>query len=152
MLKWRAKRYKHAEEDPGSGIAKLEQKIEKLEQTVQALYNRKSVVVRQLHIDRPVIENVTFRLDSLDIEELSGALNLGNNFDVDVDPEWLLRRFAGKAKKEQPAPAAKEQTDKNAKQDVKRHVSSQSEQDPESAIRKTSTGFSYQRKAPDPRP
>ncbi|MNT65242.1 hypothetical protein D3C72_2032100 [compost metagenome] len=36
--------------------------------------------IDNLHVHQPVLENLTFRLDQLDIKELSGSLNLGNNF------------------------------------------------------------------------
>lgn len=83
-------------------FARLERKLERLEQSIQTLASQSrkpNVTVRELHIHRPVVENVTFRLDALDIEELSGSLNLGNNFDVQFDPQSL---FGGKR------PAAKQ--------------------------------------------
>jgi len=84
-------------------FARLERKLERLEQTIQSLANQSrkpNVTVRELHIHRPVVENVTFRLDALDIEELSGSLNLGNNFDVQFDPQSL---FGGKRPAAKPA-------------------------------------------------
>lgn len=36
--------------------------------------------VEKLEVQRAVLESLTFRLDKLEIDELSGALNLGNNF------------------------------------------------------------------------
>ncbi|WP_419393239.1 hypothetical protein [Cytobacillus praedii] len=41
------------------------------------------------HIDRvdihqPVLDQLSFHLDQIDIEELSGALNVGNNFGVNI--------------------------------------------------------------------
>lgn len=42
--------------------------------------NSVQVTVESLHVDQATLENLTFRLDSLDIQELSGSLNLGNNF------------------------------------------------------------------------
>ncbi|MBC8079956.1 MAG: hypothetical protein H7X86_06400 [Gorillibacterium sp.] len=38
------------------------------------------ITVEHMQVDRPVLEQLTFQLDSLDISELSGSLNLGNNF------------------------------------------------------------------------
>jgi hypothetical protein len=40
--------------------------------------------IENLNVHDPVLENLTFRLDKLDIKELSGALNMGNNFGVEV--------------------------------------------------------------------
>lgn len=36
--------------------------------------------IENVHIHQPVLEKLEFRLDALDIEQLSGSLNLGNNF------------------------------------------------------------------------
>lgn len=38
------------------------------------------VTVQTLHVDKASLEKLVFQLDSLDIQELSGSLNLGNNF------------------------------------------------------------------------
>lgn len=38
------------------------------------------VTVESLHVDKATLESLVFRMDSLDIHELSGSLNLGNNF------------------------------------------------------------------------
>ncbi len=38
------------------------------------------VTVESLHVDKATLESLVFRMDSLDIQELSGSLNLGNNF------------------------------------------------------------------------
>ncbi|MDQ0188823.1 hypothetical protein JI721_12510 [Alicyclobacillus cycloheptanicus] len=42
------------------------------------------VNVQSLHVDRASLERLVFQLDRLDIEELSGSLNLGNNFGTDA--------------------------------------------------------------------
>lgn len=57
----------------------------------QILEAQKKPVEYHLHFDHvevnnPKLDELTFRLDELDIEELSGALNLGNNFGVNVHP------------------------------------------------------------------
>lgn len=38
------------------------------------------ITIEHLQMEQPVLEQLAFRLDSLDIKELSGSLNLGNNF------------------------------------------------------------------------
>lgn len=38
------------------------------------------ITIEHLQMERPVLEQLAFQLDSLDIKELSGSLNLGNNF------------------------------------------------------------------------
>lgn len=78
-------------------------KKKKRERTMEELYQeiidlQKQILEAQtkpveyhLHFDHvevnhPKLDELTFRLDELDIEELSGALNLGNNFGVSVQP------------------------------------------------------------------
>ncbi|MBB6692664.1 hypothetical protein H7B90_14740 [Cohnella xylanilytica] len=38
------------------------------------------VIIEHVVIERPVLEKLEFRFDGLEIEHLSGSLNLGNNF------------------------------------------------------------------------
>lgn len=42
------------------------------------------ITVENLKVDQANLERLVFHLDSLDIQDLSGALNLGNNFGVKV--------------------------------------------------------------------
>jgi len=52
----------------------LEEEVEKLKSKPEYHINIEKLDVQQL-------ENMVFRLDALDIKELSGTLNIGNNFD-----------------------------------------------------------------------
>lgn len=52
----------------------LEDEVEKLKSKPEYHINIEKLDVQQL-------ENMIFRLDALDIKELSGTLNIGNNFD-----------------------------------------------------------------------
>lgn len=45
------------------------------------------ITVENLHVEQANLERLVFHLDSLDIQDLSGALNLGNNFGVKVARE-----------------------------------------------------------------
>ncbi|WNR43745.1 hypothetical protein [Paenibacillus roseipurpureus] len=59
----------------------LEQRLRKLEEQLSSLTTKHpNIHIDHLHVHQPVLENLTFRLDQLDIKELSGSLNLGNNF------------------------------------------------------------------------
>lgn len=59
----------------------LEQRLRKLEEQLADLSAKHPRIhIDNLHVHQPVLENLTFRLDHLDIKELSGSLNLGNNF------------------------------------------------------------------------
>lgn len=46
--------------------------------------HRVQVTVENLRVDHASLEQLVFRLDSIDIDELSGSLNLGNNFGTDA--------------------------------------------------------------------
>ncbi|ELK49080.1 hypothetical protein QRD89_16795 [Halobacillus sp. ACCC02827] len=77
---------------PTNDLKELLQELQRLRQTVEHLQEKH--VEYHLHIDHvdihdPKLEQLTFQLDNLDIKELSGALNMGNNFGVHVkkDPK-----------------------------------------------------------------
>ena len=66
-------------------LAELKHKIRKMEQIIQNI-NSKSpeyhINIEKIMIENPQLDNLTFRLDKLDIKELGGALNMGNNFGI----------------------------------------------------------------------
>ncbi|MDU0203844.1 hypothetical protein ACYEXS_16315 [Paenibacillus sp. MAH-36] len=62
-------------------VQQLEKRLKKLEEELSNLTAKHPQIhIDTLHVHQPVLENLTFRLDHLDIKELSGSLNLGNNF------------------------------------------------------------------------
>lgn len=66
---------------------KLISRLESVEAELKRLTDSKPEVrihVERLDVQRAALENLTFRLDKLEIDELSGALNLGNNFGAAV--------------------------------------------------------------------
>ncbi len=38
-----------------------------------------SVIIQHVHIDHPKLDQLTFRLDDIEIDQLSGQLNIGTN-------------------------------------------------------------------------
>ncbi len=61
------------------------QQLSELTQTLREVSDKLhdknvQITVESLHVDRATLESLIFRLDSLDIHDLSGSLNLGNNF------------------------------------------------------------------------
>ncbi|TVY02055.1 spore germination protein GerPC [Cohnella terricola] len=48
--------------------------------------NPTQITIKNVHIHQPVVEKMEYRLDSLDINQLSGSLNLGNNFGAKTNP------------------------------------------------------------------
>ena len=68
-------------------LAELRDKIKKMEQTIRYINNNSPeyhINIEKITIENPQLDNLTFRLDKLDIKELGGALNMGNNFGVEV--------------------------------------------------------------------
>lgn len=60
---------------------KLDERFSRLEKAMDGLKaGAAQVTIENVHIHQPVLEKLEFRLDGLDIEHLSGSLNLGNNF------------------------------------------------------------------------
>ncbi|UFJ41544.1 hypothetical protein LOK74_03145 [Brevibacillus humidisoli] len=56
----------------------MEQRLEELAN--QPLRHDHYVHIEQTTVHQPVLEQLTFRLDQLQVDELSGTLNIGNNF------------------------------------------------------------------------
>ncbi|MFZ5985641.1 MAG: hypothetical protein ACOYWZ_00745 [Bacillota bacterium] len=76
-------------------LKKIDERLKKLEEIIDK-FSRKQpeyqININNLEVHNLELKELVFRLDNLDIKELSGALNMGNNFGVKVnDP--------GKAKK-----------------------------------------------------
>ncbi|TCP64898.1 hypothetical protein [Baia soyae] len=90
MISWFRKYNKSPHE-----AKQLSDKIDHLESSVKELLNRSSEVhihIHQLDIHQPVLEQLTFRLDQLDIDELSGSLNIGNNLGIQSPKKLVSKR------------------------------------------------------------
>ncbi|WP_248924616.1 hypothetical protein [Paenibacillus hamazuiensis] len=71
----------------GNAEKMLYERLHGLEKAVEKLSEKTgghSITIQNLHVHNPSLEQLMFRLDRLDIDELSGALNLGNNFGTRV--------------------------------------------------------------------
>lgn len=67
-----------------SEIRELLVKVNQLEEKVQAwALTKPEIKIENFYVQNPTLESLTFKLDSLTIKELSGALNLGNNFGLE---------------------------------------------------------------------
>ncbi|MFD0697861.1 hypothetical protein ACFQZT_27690 [Paenibacillus sp. GCM10027628] len=120
---------------PNASMQQLELRIKKLEEHLANLTEKRPEIrIDTLHIHQPVLENLTFRLDQLDIKELSGSLNLGNNFGAKPDGKHeavdAAMKKASQVKENKPA-TAQESSDNSA-----------------SGTERTSTGYRY---TPQPR-
>lgn len=88
-------------EEISKQIKGLEDKLERIEKKMSNNSTEKveyHIQIDQLDIHQPVLDELTYRLDKLDIKELSGALNLGNNFTPKVESQ---RKSQSKAKKKE---------------------------------------------------
>lgn len=78
---------RHRVKKPKLRQQELQERLEKVEQVLEQLTDKNfqyTVNINQLHAHQPVLEQLTFRLDQLDVKTVSGALNLGNNFGVRI--------------------------------------------------------------------
>lgn len=86
----------------------LMREIGNIEQKITQLSDRgmdNHVVIEDLTLDHPVLEKLIFHLDKLQLKDLSGALNLGNNFGVTVSEKSLK----GKKPKFEKLPSTRDQ-------------------------------------------
>lgn len=93
-------------------LKKIEDRLRKLEEAINKL--DKSPLKYQFNVDKlemhnPQLKELTFRLDSLDIKELSGALNMGNNFGVRVNKEKPYKNDKKSFTKDNPMDVQKEE-------------------------------------------
>ncbi len=68
----------------------ISNRLKKIEEALEALSKRPVEYVYKIDkvdIHNPILKELTFSLDKLDIKDLSGALNLGNNFGISVDKD-----------------------------------------------------------------
>ncbi|KGP74071.1 hypothetical protein [Pontibacillus yanchengensis] len=80
--------FKKKEKQLEETIQQLQRQILELQKSIsteQQKGNEFHFHIQHVDIKDPTLEQLTFSLESLDIEELSGALNVGNNFGVSVD-------------------------------------------------------------------
>ncbi|MBB6669250.1 hypothetical protein [Cohnella nanjingensis] len=70
-----------AEADRQKRMQEWDARLRQIEETLANLASKyPQVIIEHVVIQQPVLEKLEFRLDGLDIEHLSGSLNLGNNF------------------------------------------------------------------------
>ena len=67
-------------------LREIFKKLTCIEAEVEKLKSRPEYHINVEKLDVQQLENLIFRLDNLDIKELSGTLNIGNNFDTKKPP------------------------------------------------------------------
>lgn len=83
-------KFKRRKNSVRQSLHNIEKRTEKVEQIIEELAQRNPeyhFTIDHVTIHNPILEDLTFRLDKLDIKELGGALNLGNNFGVRIGQE-----------------------------------------------------------------
>ncbi|RKP54367.1 hypothetical protein D7Z26_13500 [Cohnella endophytica] len=71
-------------------FSELQARFIRLEQSLNRQDSKSPhISIQNVHIHHPVLKSLEFRLDGLDIENLSGSLNLGNN----IGAKTGLERF-----------------------------------------------------------
>ncbi|NEW07183.1 hypothetical protein GK047_14335 [Paenibacillus sp. SYP-B3998] len=135
---------------PNPSVQQLELRLQLLEEHIASLTaKRPEIRIDTLHIHQPVLENLTFRLDQLDIKELSGSLNLGNNFGAQPNSkspqvdEAMNKSSATTQKTPASVHTGKATTD--MAKDIKRRESFSQETSgtPSPGTERTSTGYRY---------
>jgi hypothetical protein len=77
-----------------NALKNIEKRMAALENALTRLVEAEpslEIRIENLDVRDPVIENLTFKFDKLDVKEVSGALNLGNNFGVRVHQDPTSR-------------------------------------------------------------
>lgn len=82
-------------------IQKLQEQVSHLQEQVNEKEKASEYHfhIQQVDIKEPTLEKLTFQLDTIDIEEVSGALNVGNNLGVSVgeaDNKKLTSKYTQK--------------------------------------------------------
>ena len=88
IMFWK-KRSSHSEtviKEMDKHFQNLNLRFNQIEQSIEQLRTKSpQITIENIHIHQPVLEKIEYRLDSLDIEQLSGSLNLGNNFGAKIN-------------------------------------------------------------------
>lgn len=105
------------------------------------------ITIEHLQMEQPILEQLAFRLDSLDIKELSGSLNLGNNFGSaetiklpGLDGSSVSDAQAGQEQSARKEATGKERVEKDSRMNAKRENATWKEAAQEEASVKETAG------------
>lgn len=79
-------------------LREIYKKLTCIEAEVEKLKSRPEYHINVEKLDVQQLENLIFRLDNLDIKDLSGTLNIGNNFDTKKPSCKPAEKSSGKRK------------------------------------------------------
>lgn len=78
---------KHGESNSDNLLLReIYKKLMSIEKEVEKLKGRPEYHIHVENLDVQQLENLVFSLDTLDIKDLSGTLNIGNNFGIKESP------------------------------------------------------------------
>ncbi|WP_282939531.1 hypothetical protein [Paenibacillus sp. RC67] len=113
----------------------LNMRFSQLEQSIEQLRTHSTnITIENVHIHQPVLEKMEYRLDNLDIKQLSGSLNLGNNFGAKISPDPSTLKSNTRNKADFAAPSEGDRP-KNA------NSSSKPSDDALPGLQRTQTGY-----------
>lgn len=95
--------------DLDNRLQELTARFRHIEEALERLSTKSTqITIENVHIHQPVLEKLEYRLDALDIEHLSGSLNLGNNFGTPLGPDLPLAKTQQQRSKKQASPSTGE--------------------------------------------
>jgi len=109
------RRKKQSEQD--KALHELTTKIGQLEKILEKMLENgvtHEVTIENFNVHDPVLKELTFRFDKLDVKEVSGALNLGNNFGVKMGENVQSKRLPEKDVKKEDARKSVKKEEKTA--------------------------------------
>lgn len=121
-------------------LKEINSRLRSMEESIERQKSKQpQISIQTVHIHQPVLKSLEFTLDELDIENLSGSLNLGNNFGVKTGLERLSSHPDISRKSEQQAAPIN-----NAKPSQESSSAIQSKSF-ESGLQRTPSGFRLRR-------
>jgi hypothetical protein len=123
-------------------LKEIKSKVDHLETLLEQISQRnvvETINIEKLSIENPVVKSLTFRLDKLDVDEVSGALNLGNNFGTRVNQKQ------SSPKKEKRSNIKQEKPKKSSGEPSKNNE--EPEEEETILFKQTSNGFTFKMNA-----
>lgn len=126
-------------------INRLNKRIAELEHMVGQLSRPviEHVNIERVYLQNPTLERLEFGLESLDIKELSGALNLGNNFGVNVERVNEKQQDQGNIKKQNSNQNPTQNSTQNPTPPPPVFSSTNPKEQEGSSMERTSSGYRY---------
>jgi hypothetical protein len=77
-------------EGPSKEVDDINKRLKLIEEILKEIKKKPlkcHITIEEINLDNLQLENLIFNLEKIDVKELSGALNIGNNFGVTVNKE-----------------------------------------------------------------